>query len=41
MKIWECPGCNKKRYYSKKLVMKVCNCCQIEMEINEVVNGRS
>lgn len=41
MKIWKCPNCKKERYYIEQLAMRVCKCCQVEMKINEVVDGRS
>lgn len=31
--IWKCPNCKKERYGDDKLVMKVCSCCQVEMEV--------
>lgn len=41
MKVWECTKCKKERYCIEELVMKVCNGCQVEMEINEVIHGNS
>jgi len=33
MKYWKCPKCKRIRKYEKKLVMKVCHVCQVEMEV--------
>ena len=35
MKYWKCPNCWRTRKYEKELVMKVCSCCQVEMEVVE------
>ncbi len=32
---WECPNCTKQRHYVQEFIMKVCNCCQVEMEVVE------
>lgn len=40
MKVWKCPKCKRTREYKKKLVMKICYVCQVEMIIfNELKGG--
>ena len=41
MKYWKCPSCKKERYYTEELVMKACKGCQVEMQINEVMDGEA
>jgi len=33
MKEWKCPNCKRVRYWEEGMVMKICNSCQIEMEV--------
>ena len=35
MKTWRCPGCNKERLSSNEIVMKICDACQVMMELIE------
>ncbi len=32
-KKWKCPDCKRERKYDGKLIMKVCSCCVVEMEV--------
>lgn len=41
MKSWKCPNCKKERYYITELIMKVCEGCQVEMEVVGDVKGRT
>jgi len=36
MKLWRCKKCRRKSETKNEIVMKICNVCQIEMELNEV-----
>lgn len=38
---WKCPSCKKIRKYEEKLIMKVCACCQTEMEVMGVIKNES
>lgn len=35
MKKWICSGCGRRGDSEEKVIMKVCNACQIEMEEEE------
>lgn len=35
MSKWKCPECKRERWGQIDLVMKVCYCCQVEMEVVE------
>jgi len=32
---WKCPECKRVRVGNIDLVMKICSCCQVEMEVVE------
>jgi len=35
MKKFKCPECKRERRYDESLIMKVCSCCQVNMEVVE------
>jgi len=37
--VWKCPVCKRTHYGDSDLVMKVCYCCQVEMEVQDAQGG--
>jgi len=35
MKYWRCPECHRERFFEEDLVIKICDSCQVGMEVVE------